>query len=46
MTFDFKLRHCDALVHSDVLFNYLEQEDEGKPSEKMMVRNLRDKFTR
>ncbi|GBN28849.1 hypothetical protein AVEN_120517-1 [Araneus ventricosus] len=36
-----KLSHGDALVHTEALLNYLEQEDESTPAEKMILRNLR-----
>ncbi|GBN24477.1 hypothetical protein AVEN_100487-1 [Araneus ventricosus] len=36
-----KLSHGDALVHTEALLNYLEQEDESTPAEKMTLRNLR-----
>ncbi|GBN37963.1 hypothetical protein AVEN_207330-1, partial [Araneus ventricosus] len=36
-----KLSLCDALVHTEALLNYLEQEDESTPAEKMTLRNLR-----
>ncbi|GBM31379.1 hypothetical protein AVEN_99600-1 [Araneus ventricosus] len=36
-----KLRHGDSLVHTEALLNYLEQEDESAPAEKMILRNLR-----
>ncbi|GBN01174.1 hypothetical protein AVEN_19088-1 [Araneus ventricosus] len=36
-----KLSHGDALVHTEALLNYLEQEDESTPAEKMISRNLR-----
>ncbi|GBL76586.1 hypothetical protein AVEN_52839-1, partial [Araneus ventricosus] len=36
-----KLSHGDALVHTEALLNYLEQEDESAPAEKMILRNLR-----
>ncbi|GBN73962.1 hypothetical protein AVEN_172692-1 [Araneus ventricosus] len=36
-----KLGHGDALVHTGALLNYLEQEDESTPAEKMILRNLR-----
>ncbi|GBN83349.1 hypothetical protein AVEN_9731-1, partial [Araneus ventricosus] len=36
-----KLSHGDALVHTKALLNYLEQEDESTPAEKMVLRNLR-----
>ncbi|GBN14514.1 hypothetical protein AVEN_13737-1 [Araneus ventricosus] len=36
-----KLSHCDALVHTGTLLNYLEQEDESTSAEKMILRNLR-----
>ncbi|GBL86889.1 hypothetical protein AVEN_218641-1 [Araneus ventricosus] len=39
-----KLSHGDALVHTEVSFNYLEQEDESTPAEKMILRNLRSKI--
>ncbi|GBL75973.1 hypothetical protein AVEN_234292-1 [Araneus ventricosus] len=35
-----KLSHGDALVHNEALLNYLEQEDESTPAEKMILRNL------
>ncbi|GBM40660.1 hypothetical protein AVEN_31444-1, partial [Araneus ventricosus] len=35
-----KLSHGDALVHTEALLNYLEQEDESTPAEKMILRNL------
>ncbi|GBO31412.1 hypothetical protein AVEN_145814-1 [Araneus ventricosus] len=36
-----KLSLGDALVHSEALLNYLEQEDESTPAEKIILRNLR-----
>ncbi|GBM18012.1 hypothetical protein AVEN_100959-1 [Araneus ventricosus] len=39
-----KLSHGDALVHTEALLNYLEQEDESTPAEKMVLRNLRSIF--
>ncbi|GBM14839.1 hypothetical protein AVEN_255894-1 [Araneus ventricosus] len=36
-----KLSHGDALVHTEALLHYLEQEDESTPAEKMILRNLR-----
>ncbi|GBO18415.1 hypothetical protein AVEN_170015-1, partial [Araneus ventricosus] len=36
-----KLSHCDALVHTEALLDYLEQEDESTPAEKLILRNLR-----
>ncbi|GBO02599.1 hypothetical protein AVEN_273299-1, partial [Araneus ventricosus] len=36
-----KLSHGDAIVHTEVLLNYLEQEDESTLAEKIMLRNLR-----
>ncbi|GBM14207.1 hypothetical protein AVEN_167294-1 [Araneus ventricosus] len=36
-----KLSHGGALVHTEALLNYLEQEDESTPAEKMILRNLR-----
>ncbi|GBO11807.1 hypothetical protein AVEN_30243-1 [Araneus ventricosus] len=36
-----KLSHGDALVHTEALLNYLEQEDESTPAEKMILRSLR-----
>ncbi|GBN48803.1 hypothetical protein AVEN_127669-1 [Araneus ventricosus] len=36
-----KLSHGDALVHTEALLNYLEQEDESTPAEKMILGNLR-----
>ncbi|GBM77333.1 hypothetical protein AVEN_43616-1 [Araneus ventricosus] len=36
-----KLSLGDALVHTEALLNYLEQEDESTPAEKMILRNLR-----
>lgn len=41
-----KLSHGDALVHTEALLNYLEQENESTPAEKMMLRNLRGKIRR
>ncbi|GBM60919.1 hypothetical protein AVEN_192378-1, partial [Araneus ventricosus] len=35
-----KLSHGDALVDTGELLNYLEQEDESTPAEKMILRNL------
>ncbi|GBN25545.1 hypothetical protein AVEN_86754-1 [Araneus ventricosus] len=35
-----KLSHGDSLVHTEALLNYLEQEDELTPAEKMILRNL------
>ncbi|GBM38642.1 hypothetical protein AVEN_37444-1 [Araneus ventricosus] len=35
-----KLSHGDALVHTEALLNYLEQEDESTPAEKVILRNL------
>ncbi|GBM18356.1 hypothetical protein AVEN_127808-1 [Araneus ventricosus] len=35
-----KLSHGDALVHTEALLNYLEQEDESTPAEKMILRNM------
>ncbi|GBO09809.1 hypothetical protein AVEN_247861-1, partial [Araneus ventricosus] len=35
-----KLNHGDALVHTEALLNYLEQEDESTPAEKMILRKL------
>ncbi|GBM52106.1 hypothetical protein AVEN_44740-1, partial [Araneus ventricosus] len=35
-----KLSHGGALVHTEALLNYLEQEDESTPTEKMILRNL------
>ncbi|GBM21264.1 hypothetical protein AVEN_83250-1 [Araneus ventricosus] len=35
-----RLSHGDALVHTEALLNYLEQEDESTPAEKMILRNL------
>ncbi|GBM90603.1 hypothetical protein AVEN_264673-1 [Araneus ventricosus] len=32
--------HGDALVHTGALLNYLDQEDESTPAEKMILRNL------
>ncbi|GBN93481.1 hypothetical protein AVEN_242281-1 [Araneus ventricosus] len=37
-----KLSHGDALVHTEALLNYLEQEDESTAAEKMILRNLRN----
>ncbi|GBN34627.1 hypothetical protein AVEN_129373-1 [Araneus ventricosus] len=34
------LSHDDALIHTETLLNYLEQEDESIPAEKMILRNL------
>ena len=39
-----KLRHDDALVHTEALLNYFKQDDESIPAEKMMLRNLRSKI--
>ncbi|GBN05047.1 hypothetical protein AVEN_250570-1, partial [Araneus ventricosus] len=36
-----KLSHGGALVHNEALLNYLEQEDESTPAEKIILRNLR-----
>ncbi|GBM30157.1 hypothetical protein AVEN_213209-1 [Araneus ventricosus] len=36
-----KISHGDALVHTEALLNYLEQEDESTPAEKMILRYLR-----
>ncbi|GBN75525.1 hypothetical protein AVEN_269944-1 [Araneus ventricosus] len=36
-----KLSLGGALVHTEALLNYLEQEDESTPAEKMILRNLR-----
>ncbi|GBM63671.1 hypothetical protein AVEN_112835-1 [Araneus ventricosus] len=36
-----KLSLGDALVHTEALLNYLEQEDESTPAGKMILRNLR-----
>ncbi|GBM98843.1 hypothetical protein AVEN_188104-1 [Araneus ventricosus] len=36
-----KLSLGDALVHTDALLNYLEQEDESTPAEKIILKNLR-----
>ncbi|GBO39933.1 hypothetical protein AVEN_219715-1 [Araneus ventricosus] len=36
-----KLSDGDALVPTEALLNYLEQEDERTPAEKMILRNLR-----
>ncbi|GBL83997.1 hypothetical protein AVEN_100865-1 [Araneus ventricosus] len=36
-----KLSLGDALVHTEALLNYLEQEDESTSAEKMILRNLR-----
>ncbi|GBN08739.1 hypothetical protein AVEN_64893-1 [Araneus ventricosus] len=36
-----KLSHGDALVHTEALFNYLEQEDQSTPAQKMILSNLR-----
>ncbi|GBN15311.1 hypothetical protein AVEN_61769-1 [Araneus ventricosus] len=36
-----KLSHGDELVHTETLLNYLGQEDERTPAEKMILRNLR-----
>ncbi|GBL79988.1 hypothetical protein AVEN_220157-1, partial [Araneus ventricosus] len=36
-----KLSHGDASVHTEDLLNYLEQEDERTPAEKIILRNLR-----
>ncbi|GBN79812.1 hypothetical protein AVEN_206227-1 [Araneus ventricosus] len=36
-----KLSHGDALVHTEALLNYLEQEDESTPAEKIILRSLR-----
>ncbi|GBL83874.1 hypothetical protein AVEN_100786-1 [Araneus ventricosus] len=36
-----KLSHGDALVHTEALHNYLEQEDESTTAEKLILRNLR-----
>lgn len=41
-----KLSHGDALLHTEALLNYLEQEDESTPAEKMILRNLRSKIRR
>ncbi|GBN05273.1 hypothetical protein AVEN_116399-1 [Araneus ventricosus] len=35
-----KLSHGDALVHTEALLNYLEQEDESTPAEKIILRNF------
>ncbi|GBM28032.1 hypothetical protein AVEN_201942-1 [Araneus ventricosus] len=35
-----KLIHGDALVHTEALLNYMKQEDEITPAEKMLLRNL------
>ncbi|GBN81424.1 hypothetical protein AVEN_187308-1, partial [Araneus ventricosus] len=35
-----KLSLGDALVHAEALLNYLEQEDESTPAEKMILTNL------
>ncbi|GBM53378.1 hypothetical protein AVEN_81929-1 [Araneus ventricosus] len=37
-----KLSDGDALVHTEALLNYLDQEDESTPAEKMLLRNLRN----
>ncbi|GBO39984.1 hypothetical protein AVEN_238566-1 [Araneus ventricosus] len=37
-----KLSLGDAFVHTEALLNYLEQEDESTPAEKMILRNLRN----
>ncbi|GBN37819.1 hypothetical protein AVEN_146430-1 [Araneus ventricosus] len=37
-----KLSHDDALVHTEALLNYLEQEDKSIPAENMILRNLRN----
>ncbi|GBO05283.1 hypothetical protein AVEN_198596-1 [Araneus ventricosus] len=34
-----ELSHGDALVHTAALLNYLEQENESTPAEKMILRN-------
>ncbi|GBO13686.1 hypothetical protein AVEN_74694-1 [Araneus ventricosus] len=36
-----KLSLGDTLVHIEALLNYLEQEDQSTPAEKMILRNLR-----
>ncbi|GBO27585.1 hypothetical protein AVEN_136086-1 [Araneus ventricosus] len=36
-----KSSHGDELVHSEALHNYLEQEDESTPAEKIILRDLR-----
>ncbi|GBN45103.1 hypothetical protein AVEN_181758-1 [Araneus ventricosus] len=36
-----KLSLGDSLVHTEALLNYLEQEDESTPAEKMISRNVR-----
>ncbi|GBM28577.1 hypothetical protein AVEN_265026-1 [Araneus ventricosus] len=36
-----KLSLGDALVHTEALLNYLEQEDESTPAEQMILRNVR-----
>ncbi|GBN15139.1 hypothetical protein AVEN_98204-1 [Araneus ventricosus] len=35
-----KLSHGDALVHTEALLNYLEQEYESTPAEKIILRNV------
>ncbi|GBM39855.1 hypothetical protein AVEN_150767-1 [Araneus ventricosus] len=35
-----KLSHGDALVHTEALLNYLEQEDDSTSSKKIILRNL------
>ncbi|GBM12730.1 hypothetical protein AVEN_228522-1 [Araneus ventricosus] len=37
-----KLSHCESqkLLHTEALLNYLKQEDESTPAEKMILRNL------
>lgn len=39
-----KLSHGYALVYIEVLINYLQQEDESTPTEKMVLRNLDSKI--
>ncbi|GBN70587.1 hypothetical protein AVEN_88852-1 [Araneus ventricosus] len=41
-----KLSHGNASVHTETLLNYLEQEDESTPAEKMILRNLRSAIRR
>ncbi|GBM68499.1 hypothetical protein AVEN_225572-1 [Araneus ventricosus] len=41
-----KLSHGDALVHTEALLNYLEQENESTPAEKMILRHLRSTIRR
>ncbi|GBM40133.1 hypothetical protein AVEN_25970-1 [Araneus ventricosus] len=40
-----KLSHDDALVHTEALLNYLEQEDESTPTEKMILRMASETVT-